>query len=325
MTWPIPIMSLRSKIVLGTAGIVVALGLVIISYTNIKLHGMLNEKLMKRGISIARHIAVNSADNVLTEKYFQLQLSLADLKKSEEDISYIFIVDSTGSVIAHTFEEGFPHGLRRVRTPVPPADSSVTELLLGKEETLDISVPILAGEAGFLHLGLSAHAINRDLGNVITVIAWFIAATLIIGTVTAIIFSRAITTPLAKLSSAAKAVGHGDFDQKVEVSSDDEVGQLAEAFNRMVEKRRKVDEEKARLITELQGALAEIKTLSGFLPICASCKKVRDDKGYWSQIEQYISDHSDARFSHGICPDCARSLYPEFIEKSKPATETDKT
>ena len=56
----------------------------------------------------------------------------------------------------------------------------------------------------------------------------------------------------------------------------------------------------------------EIKTLKGFLPICASCKKIRDDKGYWTQIESYIRDHSEAEFSHSLCPDCMKKLYPEI-------------
>lgn len=63
----------------------------------------------------------------------------------------------------------------------------------------------------------------------------------------------------------------------------------------------------------IQKALAEVKALSGLLPICAGCKKIRDDKGYWNQIESYIRDHSEADFSHGICPDCARELYPDFV------------
>jgi ligand-binding sensor domain-containing protein len=62
-------------------------------------------------------------------------------------------------------------------------------------------------------------------------------------------------------------------------------------------------------------ALAEVKVLSGLLPVCASCKKIRDDKGYWSQIEVYISEHSEADFSHGICPDCMKKLYPEYADR----------
>ena len=65
--------------------------------------------------------------------------------------------------------------------------------------------------------------------------------------------------------------------------------------------------------TSLQRALSEIKTLRGILPICSSCKKVRDDQGYWQQIDLYISEHSDAQFSHGVCPECAARLYPAYL------------
>lgn len=66
----------------------------------------------------------------------------------------------------------------------------------------------------------------------------------------------------------------------------------------------------------LLAALSKVKLLSGLIPICASCKKIRDDKGYWNQIESYICKHSEAEFSHGICPDCAKKLYPEFTFKT---------
>ncbi len=66
---------------------------------------------------------------------------------------------------------------------------------------------------------------------------------------------------------------------------------------------------------EMREALSKVKLLSGLLPICASCKKVRDDKGYWKQIEAYIRDHSEAEFSHGICPECAKKLYSDIGEK----------
>jgi hypothetical protein len=65
-------------------------------------------------------------------------------------------------------------------------------------------------------------------------------------------------------------------------------------------------------VSYLEQALASVKTLNGLLPICSSCKKVRDDTGYWSQIETYVSSHSDAEFSHGLCPECARKLYPNL-------------
>ena len=69
--------------------------------------------------------------------------------------------------------------------------------------------------------------------------------------------------------------------------------------------------ERDNLIGQLRSALNDVKTMSGFLPICSNCKKIRDDDGYWQQVEKYIQDHSSALFSHSICPDCAKKLYPD--------------
>lgn len=74
----------------------------------------------------------------------------------------------------------------------------------------------------------------------------------------------------------------------------------------------KAARERENIILELQDALAEVRTLRGIIPICSVCKKVRDDKGFWSQIESYIKDHSEADFSHSICPECTKKLYPDL-------------
>ncbi len=68
----------------------------------------------------------------------------------------------------------------------------------------------------------------------------------------------------------------------------------------------------AAKVEELRHALDQIKTLRGIIPICASCKKIRDDQGYWNQVEVYVRDHTEAEFSHGMCPECMKKLYPEF-------------
>jgi PAS domain S-box-containing protein len=92
----------------------------------------------------------------------------------------------------------------------------------------------------------------------------------------------------------------------------DEIGRItgASAVGRDITERKRAEQEREQLVTELQGALAKVKLVSAFLPICASCKKVRDDRGYWEQVQVYIRDHSEAEFSHGLCPDCLRKLYP---------------
>lgn len=86
-----------------------------------------------------------------------------------------------------------------------------------------------------------------------------------------------------------------------------------------------------KLVGELQDTLSHIKQLQGFLPICANCKKIRDDEGYWQKIESYISSHSDTQFSHSICPTCAQELYPDVAfadapkEDEPPADESDES
>ncbi len=121
-----------------------------------------------------------------------------------------------------------------------------------------------------------------------------------------------------EVDMAAMKAGASDYLDKGEIGPS-----LLERSIRYAIERKRTLEEQIRLISQLQEALAHVKQLSGLLPMCASCKKIRDDKGYWNQLEAYISDHSEADFSHGICPECVRKLYPEYAhafdayEKSK--------
>lgn len=87
---------------------------------------------------------------------------------------------------------------------------------------------------------------------------------------------------------------------------------LLERSIRYAIERKRNELEKEKLIEKLQTALNTVKTLSGLLPICASCKKIRDDKGYWNRLEAYIEDHSDAEFTHGLCPECVRKYFPNI-------------
>jgi PAS domain S-box-containing protein len=89
-----------------------------------------------------------------------------------------------------------------------------------------------------------------------------------------------------------------------------------------ITERKQLEAEREQLIVDLQDALAKVKTLSGLLPICASCKKIRDDQGYWNQLEAYVTAHSDARFTHGLCPECIRRLYPDIRLSSQPKDST---
>jgi CheY-like chemotaxis protein len=122
-------------------------------------------------------------------------------------------------------------------------------------------------------------------------------------------------TGLADSEAGLEAVSAGAQDYLVKGRISSEL--LIRAIRYAIE-RKKIENEKEDVILELRDALAKVKRLSGLLPICASCKNIRDDKGYWQQIESYISDHSSAEFSHGLCPDCAKKLYPEFYNRVFP-------
>lgn len=86
---------------------------------------------------------------------------------------------------------------------------------------------------------------------------------------------------------------------------------------RDITRRKQLEREKDQLILQLKEALASVKTLSGLLPICASCKKIRNDQGYWMQVEHYVQERSEAAFTHSICPECAHKLYPKYFQEGE--------
>lgn len=91
-----------------------------------------------------------------------------------------------------------------------------------------------------------------------------------------------------------------------------EIEQKNQNLQEKISEREQIEKEREKLIEKLQMALDEVKSLKGIIPICMHCKQIRDDKGFWNRIEQYLSEHSDAQFSHSICPDCVRRHYPDL-------------
>jgi PAS domain S-box-containing protein len=116
-----------------------------------------------------------------------------------------------------------------------------------------------------------------------------------------------------------RIVGVAGVSNKDEPYNESDARQITLFMNSMwsILKQWRSEADREKLIGELKEALAKIKTLTGMLPICSSCKKIRNDSGYWEQIEVYLREHSEAEFSHGICPDCAKKLYPEFFNNDE--------
>jgi hypothetical protein len=136
-------------------------------------------------------------------------------------------------------------------------------------------------------------------------LAWFIG-------------KRSIVDRIALLEAASRKMAGGDLQVRVaDHVKGAELGSLGRSFDHMALQLNERELEKNKLIDDLQQALSTIKRLQGILPICSSCKKIRNDDGLWTQLEIYIGEHSDAEFSHGLCSDCATKLYPDMFNKKE--------
>lgn len=310
-----PFRSIRRKIFLGLSALALLFGLAMVVFAQTVVRTMLVDLLKEKGVAIARKVAGDSVNAVITGRYFEVALMLRDLKDADPGVVYGYVVDEEGRDLAHTFAGGVPPELKTTHPMDPLQPYRLRELSTDRGPILDVAVPLLRGQIGELHLGLSLTAIRADVNKTVLLLLLFGAALLLAAIAAVIGLSRVITRPLLKLTGAAATFGRGEAQLPVSISSDDEVGELTRVFNEMMASRKLAGQEQARLIEELRRTLSEVKTLRGFLPICSSCKKIRRDEGSWQQIESYIREHSEAEFSHGLCPDCAGSLYPEIARK----------
>ncbi|MFA6148498.1 MAG: HAMP domain-containing protein [bacterium] len=305
-------LGLRQKLSLFVVAMALLIvgALYIVSQTTVRW--TLEEKLSRQAVFIGQQLASGSESGILGREHVRLSLQLRELVRGVKGVEYAYLLDPNGVVIVHSFEGGFPAGLARAN-PIPAgATESIRPVRTGRGDLLDAAVPILEGRLGSAHVGMSETLVERDVNEVLRTILPVSAGIIAVMAVVSILIGSTATKPILELARLARKVEEGHFDARAEIRSRDEVGQLAAAFNSMNEVRREHDRERERLVTELQEALDNVKTLSGFLPICSHCKKVRDSQGYWNAIEQYISEHSEAQFSHGICDECMEKLYPEY-------------
>ncbi|HUU04980.1 MAG TPA: GAF domain-containing protein [Patescibacteria group bacterium] len=127
---------------------------------------------------------------------------------------------------------------------------------------------------------------------------------------------RELVVPILREQKIVAVLGIGNKEQDYTEKDIEFVAYFADVAWEIT-KRKQVEETLEKERQQLQKALDEVKTLRGIIPICANCKQIRDDKGYWSQVESYISDHTDAEFSHGICPECMKKLYSLSARKKR--------
>lgn len=312
----------------------------------------MSEEFRERGLLLAREFSQKVAEGILIEDKEILDKFISQLCGSK-DVLYVYIYGESGLKLAQkVLFEG-------IEDELPPKakldDIEIAKLFVGEKKhnaMLDITTPVSYEDerVGYIRLGISLERIREKVNKRILNSSILVVIFISIGLVMCFFFSRSFSKPISQLLEGVKKIGQGDLFHHVKVQNKDEIGELAVAFNQMMDdlgskttsidnlkraeenlkrakheaetaniglrkeitERKQAEEQRNRLVSDLKKTLSEVKTLRGFLPICSNCKKIRDDKGYWNQIESYIRDRSDAEFSHGICPECAKKLYPDM-------------
>jgi signal transduction histidine kinase len=256
--------SIRVKIMGVVIGVVVTLGAAVSILVHRGLTVTLERELEERGIAIAVSLASRSQELVLTDRLFALYTLAKETVRDNPDILYVYISDGRGTVLVHTFSGGMPEDLLVLRGPLP-GEATRIQLLETETGTIrSIAVPILAGRAGSVHLGMSEARVRGTIARHIRRILAVTSAVLILGVTAGFVVATVLSRPLRELARAAEAVGRGDFTWRAPEWAHDEIGRLggrfawmAERLTRFREAIQRRDEVRARLLEQVLGAQEE--------------------------------------------------------------------
>jgi len=226
-------------------GLVLTLGLGVTLQVRAALTQVMETQLEDQGISVARDLAARSADLILINDLYALHQLLAETQANNSNVRYAFVVDAQGRVLAHTFGAGFPVGLLDQNDVEPQAHHAAVSLNTNEGKVWDMAVPILEGRAGTARVGLSEAGLQSAVQNVTGQLLLTTVLVSVIGVTAAAVLTWVLTRPVLQLARAAQAVGQGDFQQHVERWAADEIGDLAESFNKMTTALARADEERA--------------------------------------------------------------------------------
>jgi signal transduction histidine kinase len=252
--------SLKRKYIGGICCLLLFVFLAMISYMRQEFRQRLDIELHKRGISIARNLAVSAVTPILTENRIGLQLLVNETKKNEEDLRYIFIVSPQGEVLAHTFGQQFPRELLKIDHVAPASRLPHIQTIQTEEEQLeDVTVSIHQGDFGRVHIGLSEDAIRQELHNILLQGMPVIGLILLVGIAGSWWYAFKVTSPLALLTDSVKKAGEGNFDGEIDMVTNDEIGELSHAFNTMLQQLREVTAEQLKTHDELRMQTAALE------------------------------------------------------------------
>ena len=233
--------SVRTKILGIVLGFIILLGLEVTIQARYALTATMNAQLEEQSVSVSRDLAARSTDPILLNDLLGLHDLLKETIANNPNIRYAFIVDNRGQVIAHTFDGGFPLDLISLNTA--HTDEHHHTALIQTDEGLvwDTAVPILDGKVGTARIGLSDASVRAAVSTLTAQLILTIVLVSITGVLVAVFLTWILTRPIISLAHATQAVAKGDFSPRVPRWANDEIGDLAEAFNSMTEELARTD------------------------------------------------------------------------------------
>ncbi|MEX2162490.1 MAG: HAMP domain-containing protein [Anaerolineales bacterium] len=225
--------NVRIKIMGIVLGGTILLSLSLMYQVHHALTAIMEKDLVSQGISIGRDLAVRSTDLILLNDPYALNRLLLETQRNNSDIRYAFVIDLYGNVAAHTFGAGFPVGLIDVNEADPQSYQNTVQLQTQDGRVWDIAVPIFEGRAGSVRVGISDQRIQRALFDMTSQVLLTTVVVLGLSLLAATFLTFILTRPILDLVEAARSIGQGDFSRRVRRWANDEIGDLADAFNQM--------------------------------------------------------------------------------------------
>lgn len=234
--------SVRTKILGIVLGLVVLFGVVVTIQARYALTATMTAQLEEQSVSISRDLAARSTDPILLNDLLRLHDLLDETLTNNPNVRYAFLVDSHGQVIASTFEGGFPLDLLTLNSSQPNIHHHTALIQTDEGLMWDTAVPILDGKVGTARIGLSDASMRTALSTLTAQLLLTILLVSVTGVLVAVFLTWILTRPIISLVHATKRVAKGDFAPRVKRWANDEIGDLADAFNTMTEELAHTDE-----------------------------------------------------------------------------------